>query len=102
MAFYSKFRDDLSDDLESQVARLQKEVGSLRKALSKRGSHVYSDTRDTAWDLYDDLAERLTDALPHLRRQSRAVQRVATDHPVTTAVVGVAVVGLIVAFLSRR
>jgi len=99
---FSRFRDELSDDLESQVARLRKEVASLRKDLAKRGSHAYADSWDTATDLYEDLAERFTDALPHLRRQSRAVQRAATDHPVTTAVVGVALVGLLVAFLSRR
>lgn len=99
---FTKLRGELADDLEDQVSRLQKEVASLRKALARRGAHAYSDSRDTASDLYDDLAGRVADALPRIRRQSRVVRQTATDHPLTTALVGVALVGLIIGFMSRR
>lgn len=101
-SIYSKLRDELTDDLEGQVSRLQKEVASLRKTLAKQGSNVYADTRDSASDLYDDLAGRLADAMPGIRRQSRMVRQTASDYPVTTAIVGVAIIGLIVGFLTRR
>jgi ElaB/YqjD/DUF883 family membrane-anchored ribosome-binding protein len=99
---FSKFRDDMTDELEDQVARLQKEVKVLRKALGKRGAAAYDDTRETAADFYDEIASRVGDALPMIQKQSRVVQRAATDHPLTTAVVGLAVIGLVVGLLSRR
>ena len=98
---YSKLRDDLSEDMEAQIAKLQKEVASLRKTLGKRGAAVYDDTKESASDLYDDLVDRLTDALPHIRKQSKVVQKAASDNPVTTAVVGLAVIGLLFGLLRR-
>jgi len=99
---FTKLGDDLSGDLKDQVSKLRKEVSSLRKSLARQGADAYADTRDTAGDLYDDLTERLAEAMPRLRRQSRAMRRTASDHPVTTALIGVALVGLVAAFLSRR
>jgi len=98
----SKLRDDLGSDLEAQVAMLQREVKSLRKALAKRGGSAYADSREMAADFYEDMAERIGDALPHLAKQSRVVRKAASDNPVTTAVIGLAVVGLLAGLLSRR
>ncbi len=99
---FSKFRSDVSDDLEAQVARLQKEVRTLRKALGKRGAAAYGETRDAASDFYEEIASRVVDALPAIRKQSRVVHRAASDHPVTTAVIGLAAIGLLVGLLARR
>ncbi len=99
---FSKFRDDMTEELEDQVARLQKEVKVLRKALGKRGASAYEDTRETAADFYDELASRVSDALPVIQKQSRVVRRAASDHPMTTAVIGLAVLGLLVGLMSRR
>ncbi len=101
MAF-PRFSDDLSSDLEDQVARLQKEVRVLRKALGKRGAAAYDHSKDAAADFYEEMADRMADAWPVVQKQSQAVRRAASDHPVTTAVVGLAVVGLLVGLLSRR
>lgn len=101
MAF-SKFRDDMTEELEDQVARLQKEVKVLRKALGKRTASAYDDGRDMAADVYDEIASRLSDAMPVLRERSRVMRRAASDHPVTTAVVGLALVGLLVGLMSSR
>ncbi len=101
MAF-SKFRDDMTDELEDQVARLQKEVKVLRKALGKRTAAAYDDGRDVAADVYEEIASRLSDAMPVLRERSRVVRRAASDHPVTAAVVGLALVGLLVGLMSSR
>jgi ElaB/YqjD/DUF883 family membrane-anchored ribosome-binding protein len=98
---FSRFRDDIEEDLEDQVVRLRREVSTLRKALSKRGATAYEDTRDSASDLYDDIVSRLNDALPHIGRQSRAVRQAARDNPVAATVVGVAVVGLLIGLLAR-
>jgi hypothetical protein len=102
MPFLSRFRDDVTNDLEAQLARLQKEVRSLRKVLKSRGGAAYDDAHDMAADLYDEFAGHVSDALPALRSHSRAVGRAASDHPVTTAVVGLALITIVIGLLSRK
>ncbi|RUM99717.1 hypothetical protein EET67_02180 [Pseudaminobacter arsenicus] len=98
---FSRFRGQFEDDLESQVARLSREVSSLKKALAKRGATAYEDTRDSASDIYEDMVARLSDAMPDIARQSRAVRQAARDNPVAATVVGVAIVGLLLGLLAR-
>ena len=103
---FSKIRDDLEGNLEEQVASLRKEVSALTRMLTKRGAAAYSDTRESASDLYEDAWNRLLEALPKIRKQARDQARfagkAAHDNPVATAVVGVAVLGLLVSLLVRR
>ena len=99
---FSRIRGELEDDLEAQVARLSKEVAVLRKALSRHGAHAYDDARENAADLYSDLRERLSEALPMMRRQTRWAGDAARQHPATAAVVGLVVVGLLAALLARQ
>ena len=99
-SLFSRFRDDLADDLESQVAKLQKEVRSLRKSLGGRRSHFMGGGGDIASDFYDEIASRLSETVPAIQRQSRLVQRAATDHPMTTAVVGLALLGLVAGLVT--
>ena len=94
----------LSDiDLERQVAALSRELAALRKAVSRRGGAYYEDGRDAASDYYSHLAGHLADALPTIRKQGRAIEKTARDHPATAAAVGLVVVGLVASlFLSRQ
>jgi ElaB/YqjD/DUF883 family membrane-anchored ribosome-binding protein len=90
----------LSDlDLEKQVATLSKELAALRKVVAKRGGAYYEDGRDAASDYYGQLADRISDALPAIRKQGRAIAR---DHPATAAAVGLVVVGLVASLLLSR
>jgi len=100
---FSRFRGDIEDDLEAQVARLTKELASLKKSAGKRGAAAYGDARETASDVYGDLRERFIDAIPMVRKQARAAEKVARDNPaMTAAVVGLAVAGLLVTMIARR
>ena len=54
----------MTGDLEDQVARLQKEVRSLRKAFGKRGAAAYDTSKDAAADFYEEMADRMADAWP--------------------------------------
>lgn len=94
----------LSDiDLDKQIAALSKELAALRKVVSRRGGAYYEDGRDAALDTYSDLAGRLRDAMPAIRKQGRVIERSARDHPAAAAVVGLAVVGLVASmFFTRR
>ncbi|RJG44677.1 MULTISPECIES: hypothetical protein [unclassified Mesorhizobium] len=98
---FSRFRDDVEDDLEDQIVKLRREVSSLKKSLSKRGAATYEDARDGASDIYEDLMARVSDAIPHISKQSRVVKQAARDNPVAATVVGVAVVGLLIGLLAR-
>lgn len=102
MASFSKLRDNVEGDLEEQIARLTREVSSLKKKLAKGSASVYSDASDTASDLYEDVREFVTDAMPHVRKRARAVEQAAKDNPATAAAVGLVVVGLLVTMLARR
>jgi ElaB/YqjD/DUF883 family membrane-anchored ribosome-binding protein len=99
---FSRFRGDVEDDLEAQIARLTRDLSSLKKTLARRGSHAYDDARDTASDLYDDVRHRVADALPVVRRQAKAAEQAAREHPATAAVVGLVVVGLLATLFARR
>ncbi|WP_376704762.1 hypothetical protein RQ479_08550 [Mesorhizobium sp. ISC25] len=90
-------------DLNKQVAALTRELATLKKAVLKQGGALYEDGRDTASDYYSDITERLGDALPTIRRQGRAIEKTARDHPATAAAVGLVLVGLVASlFLGGR
>lgn len=100
---FSRFRGDVEDDLEAQVARLSKELASLRKLAARRGADAYDDARDVASDFYGDMRGRVADALPLMRRHARNAEQVARDNPAATAaVVGLVVVGLLATLFARR
>lgn len=93
----------LSDiDLDKQVAALSRELAALKKAVSTRGGAVYEDGRDAALDTYSDLAGRLREAMPAIRKQGRVIERSARDHPAVAAAVGLVVVGLVASLLFSR
>ncbi|MGX5848857.1 hypothetical protein ACWGTO_17440 [Mesorhizobium sp. PL10] len=93
----------LSDvDLEKQVATLSRELAALRKVVAKRGGGYYEDGREAAADYYGQLADRISDAMPAIRKQGRAIERTARDHPATAAAVGLVVVGLVASLLLSR
>ena len=99
---FSRFRGDVEDDLEAQVARLSREVAGLKKVLSRRGSNAYDDARGAASDIYGEMRSRFADAMPVMRRQARVAERAARDHPATAALVGLAVIGLLATMLARK
>jgi hypothetical protein len=99
----SRLRDSWEDDLQEQVAVLGKEVKALRKSLASQGNAAWESSLDSTAALYEDLRERVAEALPTIRKQARQVEQTARDNPVATAaLVGLVVVGLAVALMSRR
>ncbi len=98
----SRLRGDVEENLQDQVAQLTKELSSLKKSLSKRGARVYEDTRDSASDVYGEIWDRFSDTMPAVRKRARAAEKVARENPATAAIVGLAVVGLLVTLLARR
>lgn len=93
----------LSDiDLDKQVAALTRELAGLKRAVARRGGTYYEDGRDAALDTYSDLAGRLRDAMPAIRKQGRVIEKSARDHPAAVAAVGLVVLGLIASLLFSR
>lgn len=99
---FSRFRGEVEDDLEAQVAKLTKEISVLKKSLARRGADAYDDARDTASDFYGEVRHRVADALPLVRRQARVAEQAARENPATAVVVGLVVVGLLATLFARR
>jgi ElaB/YqjD/DUF883 family membrane-anchored ribosome-binding protein len=100
---FSRIRDGIDEvDLERQVENLRKEVAWLSRLLSKQGANAYSGTRDTAAEIIDEVWTRFSDALPKVGRQARLANKTVQDNPVAAAVVGIAVVGLLIGLMARR
>jgi ElaB/YqjD/DUF883 family membrane-anchored ribosome-binding protein len=96
------FPDMRGGDIEDQVTRLAGELSSLKKLLAKHGASAYDDTSQSASDLYSDMRDRFTEALPFMRKRAHAVEQVARNNPATAAAVGLVVVGLLVTLLLRN
>lgn len=100
--------EDLRDELQSQIADLGSELRALRKTVIKRSGSHYEDVREGAGDLLDEVWSRVSDSLPsrrQIRRQARHANRVVQEHPGATAasaLVGLAVLGLLASLLLRR
>lgn len=101
-SYFSSSRDDIIDNLEEQLATLRKEVKSLRKIAAKRGAAAYDDASEGVSNLYDEIASRVIDAAPHLRKSARRVEQHARDNPAAAAAVGLVVLGLFAAVMIRR
>jgi ElaB/YqjD/DUF883 family membrane-anchored ribosome-binding protein len=98
----TRFREDIQDDMQDQIARLSREVSSLRKVVARQGEGAYAAVRDGAGGFYDDLWEHVHDAMPDLRRGARHARDTARENPVVTAAVAVGVIGLLAVLLTRR
>jgi hypothetical protein len=83
-------------DLAEQLASLRKEFGALKKAVAGRSSDLYEDAGETLSDYFSDVSQRI---VPRFRRQARAVERVAYDHPAAVAAVGLLVIALMAGLL---
>jgi hypothetical protein len=89
-------------DLEKQVDSLSRELAVLRKEVSRQGGAFYADGRDTLSDYCSDIAGRISERLPNLRRQARVIEGSAREHPAAAAAVGIVVLGLVATLLFSR
>lgn len=99
---FTKIRDDVESELSDQIASLQKEVARLTKTVKKQSVHAYGDATDSLSDLVDLLLSNTKGARKELYHRARQVEETAKENPVTTAVIGLTLVGLLVALFSTR
>lgn len=104
MAFFSNHRD--SFDLHRDIDALRKEVAALGRTVSKHGASAYRETREDAGDLYGEIAGRVSEALPVIRRRAHDLEETIRANPTrTVAVLGLAALTIAAAALlssSRR
>lgn len=93
---------DVESLLSDQIHSLQEELKALRRQAGKRGSQSYSDARDSAADLVDEIYESVGPAVAQLRRQARHAGETVRSNPAATAAVGLVVVGLIATLFASR
>ncbi|MCO5063411.1 MAG: hypothetical protein M9924_03245 [Rhizobiaceae bacterium] len=101
-SYFSYSRDEVIENLEAQLASLRKEVKGLRKIAAKRGAAAYEDASDGVAHIYEEIADRVVDALPTVRKSARTVERHARENPAAAAAVGLVVLGLLAAMMMRR
>ena len=101
MAYFSRLHDEISHDLEAELASLRKEVGTLKRKLARKGGNTYAAGQEQLSELYEELQDWVADAMPHLRSGARAAGRTVKDNS-TAIIVGTAVVGLLAALLLSR
>lgn len=77
-------------DVHRDIENLRREVVALSRSASKRGSAAWRGASEEASGFYDDLAGRVQDALPVMRRRAHELEETIRDNPARAA----AVVGL--------
>src|SRR5690606_14329493 len=60
---------DSNYDIHRDIEALRREIATLSRTASKRGSAALRGAADEASGLYDDVAERFNNALPVIRRR---------------------------------
>jgi hypothetical protein len=98
----TRFREDFPDDVQERIARLSREISSLKKLASRRGGAAYEDAHAAAGDLYEDLWERVHDAMPDLRHGARRARDTARENPMIATAVALGAIALLAALLARR
>lgn len=103
MAWYSSLGD------MAETARLSEELSALRDEMSliqrklrkaARGGRAAAEERGA--EFYDQLRERVADALPAVQRQAMVAGRFARDNRTALIVGTAAVVGLLAIMATRR
>lgn len=104
MSLFSNSGRSRSRSLSRQIEDLRDELAELAESVSDRGSAAFKQTRRGANDLYGDLADSISHAMPVLRRQGRMVGREVRKHPApAAAAVGLVLIGIVAAaYLGRR
>ena len=87
-------------DLHRDIDTLRREVAALSRSAAKRGSTAWRGASDEASGLYDDVAERVHNAMPIIRRRARDLEETIRDNPGrTAAAVGLAALAVAAAAL---
>ncbi len=95
-------RKDVEGALSAQIEALQGELRSLRRVASKRGAESYSDARDSAADLVDEIRDSLASTGAQLSRQARHASQTVKSNPAAAAAVGLVVLGLVASLFASR
>lgn len=95
-------RKDVESRLADQIHSLQEELKSLRRQAGRRGAQSYSDARDSAADLVEDIRDTLAPTMAQMRRQARHAGENVRSHPAASVAVGLIVLGLAAALFAGR
>ena len=73
-----------------------------KRVASKRGAESYSDARDSAADLVDEIRDSLASTGAQLSRQARHASQTVKSNPAAAAAVGLVVLGLVASLFASR
>lgn len=102
MAWYSGLSEANGARVADEVSALRKEIALIQRKLRKQGRAGWAAAEEHGAELYDDLRERLADALPVVQRRAAEAGRFARDNRTALIVGTAAAVGLLIALAARR
>lgn len=95
-----------SHDINRDIEALRRDVAALTSTLSRQGANAWRGAADEASGLYEDVAGRIGEMLPVMRRRAHDLEETIRDNPGRTAAVAglaaLAVVAAICVFGSSR
>ena len=87
-------------DIHRDVEALRREVAALSRVAAKRGAAAWRGASDEASGLYDEVAERVGNAMPIIRRRAHDLEETIRDNPArTAATIGLAALAIAAAAL---
>src|SRR5690606_33807238 len=72
-------------DIHRDVEALRREVAALSRVAAKRGAAAWRGASDEASGLYDEVAERVGNAMPIIRRRAHDLEETIRDNPTRAA-----------------
>lgn len=95
-----------SNDIHRDIEALRRDIAALSRSVSKRGATAWQGAADEASGLYDDVAERISHALPVMRRRAHDLEETIRDNPARAAAVAglaaLAIAAAVCVFGSNR
>lgn len=103
MAWYSELAQSAdAARLSSELSALRKEMALIQRKLAKKGRAGWSEAETHAADFYEELRDRVSDALPAAQQQMQRAASFAQDNRKPLILGTVAVVGLLALLAMRR
>lgn len=78
-------------DIHNEIEDLRTQIAALARSASRHGASAGHGLRKEAGDLYEELGERVADAMPVIRRRARMFEGAIREHPAqAVAIIGLA------------
>ena len=79
MALFSNHNN--GHDLQRDIEALRRDIAALSRSASKRGANAWRGAANEASGFYDDVTQRVSQALPVVRQRTHDLEDTIRDNP---------------------